>query len=50
MECIISRSSVINRCNEDGELHLLFIKKEKPCEEAYIKELLDSRVYGTYLI
>lgn len=28
MECIISRSSVINRCNEDGELHLLFIKKE----------------------
>ena len=42
MECIISRSSVINRCNEDGELHLLFTEKEKPCEEAYIKELLDS--------
>ena len=33
---------VINRCNEDGELHLLFTEKEKPCEEAYIKELLDS--------
>ena len=28
--------------NEGGELHLLFTEKEKPCEEAYIKELLDS--------
>ena len=42
MECIISRSSVINKCNEDGEFHLLFTDKEKPCEEAYLKELLDS--------
>lgn len=42
MECIILRASIINRCNEDGEFHLLFTEKEKPCEEAYIKELLDS--------
>lgn len=42
MECIISRSSIINRCNEDGKLHLLFTEKERPCEEAYLKELLDS--------
>jgi len=42
MECIISKSSIINRCNEDGELHLLFTEKEKPCEEAYLKEILDS--------
>lgn len=26
----------------DGKPHLLFSAKEKPCEEAYIKELLDS--------
>ena len=42
MECIISRSSIINRCNKAGELHLIFTEKEKPCEEAYLKGLLDS--------
>lgn len=41
MECIISKSSIINRCNEDGELHLFFTEREKPCEEAYLKEVLD---------
>lgn len=41
MECIITKSSIINNCNTDGKLHLLFSTKEKPCEEAYIKELLD---------
>ncbi|RKI93756.1 hypothetical protein D7V94_03570 [Parablautia intestinalis] len=41
MECIISKSSIINRCNEDGEIHLLFAEREKPCEEAYLKEVLD---------
>ena len=41
MECIISKSSIINRCNEDGEIHLLFKEREKPCEEAYLKEVLD---------
>lgn len=42
MECIISRASIINKCNKDGVLHLLFTEKEKPCEEAYIKEILDN--------
>ncbi len=42
MECIISRASIINRCNKDGRLHLFFKEKEKPCEEAYLKEILDS--------
>ena len=42
MECIITKSSIINRCNKDGELHLLFTEKEKPCEEAYLKKLLDK--------
>lgn len=41
MECIISKSSIINRCNEDGGIHLLFTEREKPCEEAYLKEVLD---------
>ncbi len=42
MECIISRSSIINRCNDDGELHLVFTDRERPCEEAYLKEIVDS--------
>lgn len=41
MECIISKSSVINRCSKDGKLHLFFTEKEKPCGEAYLKEILD---------
>lgn len=41
MECIISKSSIINRCNRDGKLHLFFTEKEKPCGEAYLKEILD---------
>lgn len=41
MECIILKSSIINRCSKDGKLHLLFTEKEKPCEEAYLKEILD---------
>ena len=42
MECIISKASIINRCNKDGKLHLFFTEKERPCEEAYLKEILDS--------
>lgn len=42
MECIISRASIVNRCNKDGNLHLVFTEKEKPCEEAYLKDILDS--------
>ena len=42
MECIISKASVINRCNRDGKLHLFFTEKERPCEEAYLKEVIDS--------
>lgn len=40
-EYIITRASIINRCNHDGKLHLMFTEKEKPCEEAYLKELMD---------
>lgn len=42
MECIISKSSIVNRCNTDGKIHLLFTEKEKPCEEAYLKEISDN--------
>ena len=41
-EYIISRSSIINRCNTDGKLHLLFTEEERPCSEAYLKELYDN--------
>lgn len=42
MECIISKASVINRCNRDGKLHLFFTEKERPFEEAYLKEVTDN--------
>lgn len=41
-EYIITRSSIINNCNNDGNIHLMFTEKERPCEEAYLKELDDS--------
>ncbi len=41
-EYIITRASIINRCWEDGKLHLKFTEKERPCKEAYLKELLDN--------
>ena len=41
-EYMITRASIINRCNTDGKLHLLFTKAEKPCKEAYLKELPDN--------
>lgn len=41
-EYIISRSSIINHCNTDGKLHLLFTEEERPCSEAYLKELYDN--------
>lgn len=41
MECIISKASITNRCNKDGKLHLFFTEKERPCEEAYLKEIID---------
>jgi len=42
MEYMITRQSISNRCNSDGELHLEFTEAEKPCKEAYLKELLDK--------
>lgn len=41
-EYIITRASIINRCNTDGKLHLMFTEKERPCEEAYLKKLTDT--------
>ena len=41
-EYIITRSSIINRCNSDGKEHILFTEKERPCKEAYLKELFDN--------
>ena len=41
-EYMITRASIINRCNTDGKLHLLFTEKERPCIEAYLKEIKDN--------
>ena len=41
-EYMITRASTINDCNTDGKVHLFFTEKEKPCEEAYLKELKDN--------
>ena len=41
-EYIITRASIINRCNHDGRLHLQFTEAERPCREAYLKELRDE--------
>lgn len=40
-EYMITRASIINRCNKDGKEHLIFTEKERPCKEAYLKELKD---------
>ena len=39
---MITRASIINRCNSDGEVHLVFTEKERPCREAFLKELQDN--------
>lgn len=41
-EYMITRASIINRCNSDGKLHNIFTDKERPCKEAYLKELRDK--------
>lgn len=41
-EYMITRASIINRCNSDGKLHILFTENERPCKEAYLKELEDN--------
>lgn len=42
MKYIISRASIINRCNSDGKLHLFMTEMERPCEEAVLEELIDN--------
>lgn len=41
-EHMITCSSIINNCNSDGKLHLLFTEEERPCSEAYLKEVYDN--------
>lgn len=38
-EYMITRASLINKCNEDGKLHFVFTENERPCEEAYLRKL-----------
>ena len=39
---IITRASIINRCNSDGKEHLLITEYERPCEEAFLDYLEDN--------
>lgn len=41
-EYMITRASIINRCNSDGKEHLMFTEKERPCKEAFFKEIKDN--------
>ncbi len=41
-EYIITRASIINRCNSDGQEHFLFTEKERPCKEAVLKDIKDN--------
>ncbi len=41
-EYMVARASIINRCNRDGKLHMMFTEKERPCKEAYLKEITDN--------
>ena len=36
---IITRSSIIKRCAEDGKSHEIFTEDERPCEEAVLEEI-----------
>lgn len=42
MSAYITRASIINQCNLDGKLHLFFTENERPCKEAYLRELEDN--------
>ena len=41
-EYMITRASIINRCNSDGKEHFLFTEKERPCKEATLKYVKDN--------
>lgn len=51
-EYMIARASIINRCNSDEQEHLLFTEKERPCEEAFLKNIKsnDGRTCSRYFI
>ena len=51
-EYIITRASIINRCNSDGKEHFLFTEKERPCKEAFLKDVKDKegKICSRYFI
>lgn len=42
MNYLITRASIINKCNSDGQLHYMMTEQERPCDEAYLINLLDT--------
>lgn len=51
-EYIVTRKSIIRRNNKDGKDHSHVTKGERPCEEAYIKDIVDvdGNVQSRYFI
>lgn len=43
-EYLITRASIVNRLNSDDRGHFRHTENERPCSEAYLKELRD--IYG----
>ena len=39
---MISRASIINRCNKDGKEHLIHTEAERPCKEAFLEDITDK--------
>lgn len=51
-EYIITRRSTIVRNNKDGKDHSRVTRREKPCDEAYISDIIDvdGNVQSRYFI
>jgi len=43
MKYIITRSSIINKCNSDGKIHMFMTENERPCEEVTLEKLYDNK-------
>lgn len=51
-EYIITKRSTIIKNNRDGKDHSRVTQKERPCEEAYVKDIIDNEgnVQSRYFI
>ena len=51
-EYLITRKSIIKRNNHDGRDHSKVSSKDRPCEEAYVKDVIDyhGNIQSRYFI